>query len=165
MTISFIKHMFRIPCIWPFDPILETIDSSTSVLTKYVVMTACITVRFYVNDSSSSPMQSLSLYCWCAVSVFALSGAEGTDPCTKLFGLRTENRYFATSADMDACFALQPVDTASAVQTVRNYLSMYSYHDVLRNYTAVPRFASHVNLDAELSQLPTEGISEHTFHT
>ena len=44
------------------------------------------------------------------------------------------------------------------------HLSMYSYGDLVRNYTLEPRFAIAVDINAALDAVPTNGTSEYAFH-
>ena len=60
------------------------------------------------------------------------------------------------------------VQTESAKQTIatlKNYLSMYSYADLIRNYTLEPRFAMAIDIMARLDAVKTENVSEYTFQS
>ena len=67
-----------------------------------------------------------------------------------------------------ACFAQLALDESFAITTksaMANYLSMYSYLDITKNYTAEPRFAVTNDLAAIVAAIPTSGITEYEFHS
>ena len=46
----------------------------------------------------------------------------------------------------------------------QNFLSMYSYGDIIRNYALEPRFAISVDINAKLDAIPIVNTSELAFH-
>ena len=75
-------------------------------------------------------------------------GATDMDPCASMVGIKSVGRFIATKANAMKCLNSPAKSTAGATQTIdtlTNYLSMYSYIDILRNFSdprLVPGFHS-----------------------
>eukprot|EP00656_Telonema_subtile_P038548 TRINITY_DN435_c0_g1_i3.p1 TRINITY_DN435_c0_g1~~TRINITY_DN435_c0_g1_i3.p1 ORF type:complete len:228 (+),score=40.26 TRINITY_DN435_c0_g1_i3:137-820(+) len=70
-------------------------------------------------------------------------------------------------SDARECLQSLPINSTSAADTVekiQRYLTMYSFVDILRNYDAEPRFASHADLPSLVAAIPTTTGSEIDFH-
>jgi len=47
--------------------------------------------------------------------------------------------------------------------SLQSHLTMYSFGDIVRNYTLEPRFSISVDIQSRLAAVPTTNVSEYTF--